>query len=91
MYVISVVIQPKEIDIFSTVSGNKLPSFRVCLVGVKTKKLENRVRKIGWKMTIFTVLFKRKNKREKIGRKIIPPDSLFLSSQFGRKIGRKNC
>ena len=30
-------------------------SFRVCLVGVKTGRMENKERKIGWKMAFFTV------------------------------------
>ena len=33
----------------------KIKHFRVCLVGVKIGRMENKERKIGWKMTFFIV------------------------------------
>ena len=39
-------------------------TLRVCLVGVKTKRMKNRERKIGWKMLFSTIWLKKENRRE---------------------------
>ena len=38
---------------------------RECLVGVNTWMMKNKKRKIGLKMTFFTVWFKKENKEDK--------------------------
>ena len=38
---------------------------RVCLVGVKTGKMENRKRKIWWKMLFSTIWLRKENKRDR--------------------------
>ena len=65
-------------------------TLRVCLVGVKTGRIENRKRKIEWKMLLSTVWLRKENRRDrKQGRKFSLLGPLFLFSQIGRKIGRE--
>ena len=65
---------------------------RVCLVGVKTGRMKNMERKIGWKMLFSTVWLRKKNRRDrKQGRKFSLRSPLFLSSQIGRKMRREKC
>jgi len=40
-------------------------TLKVCLVGMKTGRMKNRERKIGWKMAFSPIWFKRENKRDK--------------------------
>ena len=40
-------------------------SLSVCLVGVKIGRMENRERKVRWKMVFFTVWFRRENNRDR--------------------------
>ena len=64
----------------------------MCLVGVKTGRMENRERKIGWKMLFSTVwLGKENRKNRKPRRKFSLPGPLFLSSQIWRKMRREKC
>ena len=37
----------------------------VCLVGVKTGRMKNRERKIGWRIAFFTVWFREKTRETK--------------------------
>ena len=60
------------------ITNNNKHSFRVCLVMVKSGKMENRQRKIKWKMTFSPVQFKREDERQKMGRKIFPPGPHFF-------------
>ena len=66
--------------------------FRLCLVGVKTGRIENRRRKIGWKTLFSTVWLGKKNGEDRKSRRKFSLLSLhFLSSQIGRKSWRKKC
>ena len=65
---------------------------RVCLVEVKTGRMENKERKIWWKMLFSTVWLEKENGEDKKPeRKFSLPSPLFLSSQIGRKIWREKC
>ena len=69
-----------------------LQNLKVCLVGVKTGRIKNRERKIGWKMLFFTVWLGKENRRDrKHGRKFSLPSPLILSSKIGRKMWREKC
>ena len=73
---------------------NRNLSLRVCLVGVKTEMMENRKRKIWWKMSFSLFGWekeKKKKERQKIWEKVFPLDPLFLSPQFERKMRWKKC
>ena len=51
----------------------------MCLVGVKTGRMENRERKIRWKMSFFTVWLRKENRRyRKQGEKVFPPKPTFF-------------
>ena len=62
---------------------------RVCLVGMKTWRIENRERKICEKLHFSLLGSERKQERQKMERNFFPLDPNFLSSQFGKKLGRK--
>ena len=67
-------------------------SIRVCLVGVKTERMKNKERKIGWKMLFFTVWLRKENKRErKQGRKFSLPAHFFYPLKLGGKWGGKSA
>ena len=40
-------------------------SIRVCLVGVKTRMMKNREKKIGWKMLFSTIWLEKENRKDK--------------------------
>ena len=53
--------------------------FHLCLVGVKTERMKNRERKIGWKIAVFHCLVEeRKQQRQKIGEKVFPHGPTFV-------------
>ena len=61
-------------------------TFTLCLVGVKTGRMENRGRKIGWKMMFSTVWLVKENGEEgKPWKKFSLPSPHFWSSIIGRK------
>ena len=65
-------------------------NIKVCLVGVKISRMENRERKRWQKITFSTVQFRRENKRDRKWRgKFSLQTYIFLSSQFERKMGSK--
>ena len=67
-------------------------TLRVCLVGVKTGRMENRERKIGRKMLFFTVWLGKENGKDRNpGRKFSLPGPQFWSSQIKRKSRREKC
>ena len=52
------------IDLFSLFSLS-LSRLRVCLIGVKTGRMENRERKIWWKMLFSTIWLRKENRRDR--------------------------
>jgi len=60
------------------------------LVGVKTERMENRERKIEWKMLFSIIWLRKENRRDrKYGRKFSLLGPLFISFQIGRKMRRE--
>ena len=57
------VIEPCNIESIGEIESSKF-TFRVCLVGVKTERMENRKRKIVWKMLFSTVWLRKENRRD---------------------------
>ena len=62
---------------------------RVCLVGMKTWRIENRERKIGEKLNFPLLDSERKQKRQKIERKIFLLDPNFFILPIWEEIGEE--
>ena len=63
----------------------------MCLVGVKTRRMENKERKIKWKMLFFTVWLEKENRRDKKQeRKFSPRAHFFNPPKSGGKCGEKS-
>ena len=69
--------KPHLFDIPTAIQVKKA-TFMVCLVRVKTGRMENKEKKIGWKMMFSIIWLVKKNRRyRKQGRKLSPLGPLF--------------
>ena len=67
-------------------------ALRVCLVGVKTRRMENKERKIGWKMAFSIVWLRRENKEiENRGKIFLSEPTFFYPPNLGGKWGGKSA
>ena len=78
---------------FTIFDRKQLSKYPVCLVGVKTMRMENREKKIGWIMAFSTIWFRKENKGERKWGKIFSPRThiFFYPLNLGGRRGGKSA